>query len=75
MSLLVDSSSLLLYNNGMKKNKFVIKLNRSASDMLKENDQQRKERLAGRRLTTQTVPNKKKRSRAQMKQKFNRGEY
>lgn len=59
----------------MKKSKFVIKLNRSASDILKENDQQRKERLAGRRLNTQTVPNKKKQSRAQMKQKFNRGEY
>ena len=59
----------------MKKNKFVIKLNRNASDLLKENDQQRKERLAGRRLNTQTAPNKKKQSRAQMKQKFNRGEY
>lgn len=59
----------------MKKNKFVIKLNRNAFDVLKENDQQRKERLAGRRLNTQTVPNKKKQSRAQMKQKFNRGEY
>ena len=59
----------------MKKNSFVIKINRTALDMLKENSQQRKERLAGRRLTTQTVPNKKKQSRAQMKQKFCRGEY
>ena len=59
----------------MKKRDYIIKINRSAFDVLKENDQQRKERLAGRRLTTQTVPNKKKQSRAQMKQKFNRGEY
>ena len=43
----------------MKKNKFVIKLNRNASDL----------------FNTQTAPNKKKQSRAQMKQKFNRGEY
>lgn len=59
----------------MKKNNFVIKINRNTFDVLKENSQQRKERLVGRRLTTQTVPNKKKQSRAQMKQKFNRGEY
>ncbi len=59
----------------MKKNDFIIKINRTASDMLKENNQQRKERLAGRRLTTQIVPNKKKKSRAQMKQQFHRGEY
>ena len=58
----------------MKKNKFVIKLNKDAFDILKENDQQRKERLAGRRLTTQTVPNKKKQSRAQIKQQIYRGE-
>ena len=59
----------------MKKRDFIIKIDRNAFDVLKENSQQRKERLAGRKLTTQTVPNKKKKSRAQMRQQFYRGEY
>lgn len=59
----------------MKKNKFIINIDRNAFSVLKENSQQRKERLAGRRLGTQTVPNRKKQSRAQMKQRFSREEY
>lgn len=59
----------------MKGNKFTIKINKDPFDILKENSQQRKERLAGRRLTTQTLPNKKKKSRAQIKQQFHREIY
>ena len=74
-SQIVDLCFDLYYTSSMKKNNFVLQIKRTTVDLLKETPQQRAERLAGRRLTTQTVPNKKRKSRAQMKQQFHRGEY
>ena len=57
------------------KKRMVISTDRKPEDILKENKEQRTERLAGRNLSTQVIPNKKRKTRAQLKQRFDKEGY